>query len=286
MTFIQMSKKCYKWNAGGKEVLLGNYPKIMGILNVTPDSFSDGGLYNSDKKAVDKALQMIDEGADIIDIGGESTRPGSEKVSLNDEISRTINIIKLLRKINPEILISIDTSKSIVAKLAMEEGANIINDVSSYNNDKKMMEVVKNYNAGIILMHMQGTPKNMQKNPFYKNVVEEVLEFIDKKISLSLDYGIKNESIVIDPGIGFGKNLKQNLTLLRSLDRFIKSNPTLVGLSRKSFIGEILKEDNPKKRLAGSLGASAFAIMKGAHIVRVHDVKETSDICKILTNLF
>ena len=286
MTFTQMNKKFYKWNAGGKEVLLGNYPKIMGILNVTPDSFSDGGLYNSEKKAVDNALQMIDEGADIIDIGGESTRPGSEKVSLNDEISRTINIIKLLRKINPEILISIDTSKSIVAKLAMEEGANIINDVSSYNNDKKMMEVVKNYNAGIILMHMQGTPKNMQKNPFYENVVEEVLKFIDKKISLSLNYGIKNESIVIDPGIGFGKNLKHNLTLLRSLDRFIISYPTLVGLSRKSFIGEILKEDNPKKRLAGSLGASTFAIMKGAHIVRVHDVKETSDICKILTNLF
>ena len=280
-----MKKKYYKWNAGGKEVLLGKYPKIMGILNVTPDSFSDGGLYNSDKEAVDQALRMIDEGADIIDIGGESTRPGSEKVSLKDEISRTINVIKLLREINSDVLISIDTSKSMVAKLAMEEGANIVNDVSSYNNDKKMIDVVKKYNSGIILMHMQGTPKNMQKNPLYKDVVNEVLEFIDKKISLSLEYGIERESIAIDPGIGFGKNLKQNLTLLKSLDKFIQLHPTLVGLSRKSFIGEILKEGDPKKRLAGSLGASAFAIMKGAHIIRVHDVKETSDICKILTSL-
>lgn len=281
-----MNRKYYKWNARGKEVLLGKYPKIMGILNVTPDSFSDGGLYNSDKEAVDQALRMIDEGADIIDIGGESTRPGSEKVSLKDEISRTINVIKLLRKINSNVLISIDTSKAMVAKLAMEEGADIVNDVSSYNNDKKMIDVVKKYNSGIILMHMQGTPKNMQKNPLYKDVVSEVLEFIDKKISLSLEYGIKKESIAIDPGIGFGKNLKQNLTLLKSLDKFIQIHPTLVGLSRKSFIGEILKEGDPKKRLAGSLGASAFAVMKGAHIIRVHDVKETSDICKILTSLF
>ena len=281
-----MNRKYYKWNARGKEFLLGKYPKIMGVLNVTPDSFSDGGLYNSDKEAVDQALRMIDEGADIIDIGGESTRPGSEKVSLKDEISRTINVIKLLRKINSNVLISIDTSKAMVAKLAMEEGADIVNDVSSYNNDKKMIDVVKKYNSGIILMHMQGTPKNMQKNPLYKDVVSEVLEFIDKKISLSLEYGIKKESIAIDPGIGFGKNLKQNLTLLKSLDKFIQLHPTLVGLSRKSFIGEILKEGDPKKRLAGSLGASAFAVMKGAHIIRVHDVKETSDICKILTSLF
>ena len=281
-----MNRKYYKWNAGDKEVLLGKYPKIMGVLNVTPDSFSDGGLYNSDKEAVDQALRMIDEGADIIDIGGESTRPGSEKVSLKDEISRTINVIKLLRKINSNVLISIDTSKAMVAKLAMEEGADIVNDVSSYDNDKKMIDVVKKYNSGIILMHMQGTPKNMQKNPLYKDVVSDVLEFIDKKISLSLEYGIKKESIAIDPGIGFGKNLKQNLTLLKSLDKFIQLHPTLVGLSRKSFIGEILKEGDPKKRLAGSLGASAFAVMKGAHIIRVHDVKETSDICKILTSLF
>jgi len=202
------------------------------------------------------------------------------------ELMATINVIKLLRKINSNVLISIDTSKAMVAKLAMEEGADIVNDVSSYNNDKKMIDVVKKYNSGIILMHMQGTPKNMQKNPLYKDVVSEVLEFIDKKISLSLEYGIKKESIAIDPGIGFGKNLKQNLTLLKSLDKFIQLHPTLVGLSRKSFIGEILKEGDPKKRLAGSLGASAFDVMKGAHIIRVHDVKETSDICKILNNLF
>ena len=238
----------------------------MGILNVTPDSFSDGGLYNSDKEAVDQALRMIDEGADIIDIGGESTRPGSEKVSLKDEISRTINVIKLLREINSDVLISIDTSKAMVAKLAMEEGANIVNDVSSYNNDKKMIDVVKKYNSGIILMHMQGTPKNMQKNPLYKDVVNEVLEFIDKKISLSLEYGIKKESIAIDPGIGFGKNLKQNLTLLKSLDKFIQLHPTLVGLSRKSFIGEILKEGDPKK-----IGRESWSVSFCRHERRSHN---------------
>ena len=275
----------YKWKLRNKTISLGGSPLIMGILNATPDSFSDGGKFNTTKKATNHALKMIDDGADIIDIGGESTRPGSKQISLNEEINRTIPIIKSLRKLNDSILISIDTSKSEVARQAMEEGADIINDVTSYNNDLNMPEIVRKYEAGIILMHMQGTPENMQIDPSYDNVIGEVSEFLNKKILDSIESGILKESIIIDPGIGFGKNINQNLTLLKNLDKFTKVHPTLIGLSRKSFIGKIIGEKDPKDRLAGSLGATAFSIIQGAHILRVHDVKETRDVCEIFKHL-
>ena len=275
----------YKWKLRNKTISLGGSPLIMGILNATPDSFSDGGKFNTTKKATNHALKMIDDGADIIDIGGESTRPGSKQISLNEEINRTIPIIKSLRKLNDSILISIDTSKSEVARQAMEEGADIINDVTSYNNDLNMAEIVRKYEAGIILMHMQGTPENMQIDPSYDNVIGEVSEFLNKKILDSIESGILKESIIIDPGIGFGKNINQNLTLLKNLDKFTKVHPTLIGLSRKSFIGKIIGEKDPKGRLAGSLGATAFSIIQGAHILRVHDVKETRDVCEIFKHL-
>ena len=275
----------YKWKLRNKTISLGGSPLIMGILNATPDSFSDGGKFNTTKKATNHALKMIDDGADIIDIGGESTRPGSKQISLNEEINRTIPIIKSLRKLNDSILISIDTSKSEVARQAMEEGANIINDVTSYNNDLNMPEIVRKYEAGIILMHMQGTPENMQIDPSYDNVAWEVSEFLNKKILDSIESGILKESIIIDPGIGFGKNINQNLTLLKNLDKFTKVHPTLIGLSRKSFIGKIIGEKDPKDRLAGSLGATAFSIIQGTHILRVHDVKETRDVCEIFKHL-
>ena len=275
----------YKWKLRNKTISLGGSPLIMGILNATPDSFSDGGRFNTTKKATNHALKMIDDGADIIDIGGESTRPGSKQISLNEEINRTIPIIKSLRKLNDSILISIDTSKSEVARLAMEEGADIINDVTSYNNDLNMSEIVRKYEAGIILMHMQGTPENMQIDPSYDNVIGEVSEFLNKKILDSIKSGILKESIIVDPGIGFGKNINQNLTLLKNLDKFTNVHPTLIGLSRKSFIGKIIGEKDPKGRLAGSLGATAFSIIQGAHILRVHDVKETRDVCEIFKHL-
>ena len=275
----------YKWKLRNKTISLGGSPLIMGILNATPDSFSDGGKFNTTKKATNHALKMIDDGADIIDIGGESTRPGSKQISLNEEINRTIPIIKSLRKLNDSILISIDTSKSEVARQALEEGADIINDVTSYNNDLNMPEIVRKYEAGIILMHMQGTPENMQIDPSYDNVAWEVSEFLNKKILDSIESGILKESIIIDPGIGFGKNINQNLTLLKNLDKFTKVHPTLIGLSRKSFIGKIIGEKDPKGRLAGSLGATAFSIIQGAHILRVHDVKETRDVCEIFKHL-
>lgn len=275
----------YKWKLRNKTISLGGSPLIMGILNATPDSFSDGGRFNTTKKATHHALKMIHDGADIIDIGGESTRPGSKQISLNEEINRTIPIIKSLRKLNDSILISIDTSKSEVARQAMEEGADIINDVTSYNNDLNMPEIVRKYEAGIILMHMQGTPENMQIDPSYDNVTGEVSEFLNKKILDSIESGILKESIIIDPGIGFGKNINQNLTLLKNLDKFTKVHPTLIGLSRKSFIGKIIGEKDPKGRLAGSLGATAFSIIQGTHILRVHDVKETRDVCEIFKHL-
>ena len=275
----------YKWKLRNKTISLGGSPLIMGILNATPDSFSDGGRFNTTKKATHHALKMIHDGADIIDIGGESTRPGSKQISLNEEINRTIPIIKSLRKLNDSILISIDTSKSEVARQAMEEGADIINDVTSYNNDLNMPEIVRKYEAGIILMHMQGTPENMQIDPSYDNVIGEVSEFLNKKILDSIESGILKESIIIDPGIGFGKNINQNLTLLKNLDKFTKVHPTLIGLSRKSFIGKIIGEKDPKGRLAGSLGATAFSIIQGTHILRVHDVKETRDVCEIFKHL-
>ena len=275
----------YKWKLRNKTISLGGSPLIMGILNATPDSFSDGGKFKKTKKATNHALKMIDDGADIIDIGGESTRPGSKQISLNEELNRTIPIIKSLRQLNDSILISIDTSKSEVARQAMEEGADIINDVTSYNNDLNMPEIVRKYEAGIILMHMQGTPENMQIDPSYDNVIGEVSEFLNKKILDSIKSGILKESIIIDPGIGFGKNINQNLTLLKNLDKFTKVHPTLIGLSRKSFIGKIIGEKNPKDRLAGSLGATAFSIIQGAHILRVHDVKETRDVCEIFKHL-
>ena len=275
----------YKWKLRNKTISLGGSPLIMGILNATPDSFSDGGRFNTTKKATHHALKMIHDGADIIDIGGESTRPGSKQIFLNEEINRTIPIIKSLRKLNDSILISIDTSKSEVARQAMEEGADIINDVTSYNNDLNMPEIVRKYEAGIILMHMQGTPENMQIDPSYDNVIGEVSEFLNKKILDSIESGILKESIIIDPGIGFGKNINQNLTLLKNLDKFTKVHPTLIGLSRKSFIGKIIGEKDPKDRLAGSLGATAFSIIQGAHILRVHDVKETRDVCEIFKHL-
>ena len=275
----------YKWKLRNKTISLGGSPLIMGILNATPDSFSDGGRFNTTKKATHHALKMIHDGADIIDIGGESTRPGSKQIFLNEEINRTIPIIKSLRKLNDSILISIDTSKSEVARQAMEEGADIINDVTSYNNDLNMPEIVSKYEAGIILMHMQGTPENMQIDPSYDNVIGEVSEFLNKKILDSIESGILKESIIIDPGIGFGKNINQNLTLLKNLDKFTKVHPTLIGLSRKSFIGKIIGEKDPKDRLAGSLGATAFSIIQGAHILRVHDVKETRDVCEIFKHL-
>lgn len=243
----------------------------MGVINVTPDSFSDGGLYFEKNKAVERGLELAEEGSDIIDIGGESTRPGSELIPQEEELRRVIPVISALRK-RTNTLISIDTTKSEVALAALDAGADIINDISSFRSDPNMLPVAAQKDAPVILMHMKGTPKTMQVNPFYENVLHEVKSFLKERLNSALAYGIKKEKIIIDPGIGFGKRFKDNLTLINNL-HFLKDldRPILVGVSRKSFIGKILGL-SPQERMEGTIASAVLSIVHGAHILRVHDV--------------
>ena len=243
---------------------------VMGILNVTPDSFSDGGKFASTKSAVDRALQMIDEGADFIDVGGESTRPGSESIPLAEEIRRTIPVIEAIVRMSA-VPISIDSYKSSVARAALEAGATIVNDISGLTFDVKMADTISSHRAAAVLMHMQGRPKSMQQNPVYENVTREVKDFLTKQVAAARLAGI--EQIIIDPGIGFGKTLEHNIQLFRELRELASLRcPVLVGASRKSFIGAILNVP-VDERLEGTAAAVAVSILNGAHIIRVHDVK-------------
>ena len=243
----------------------------MGILNVTPDSFSDGGEYYNLDKAIEYSLELVNQGVDIIDVGGESTRPGADTISIDNELERVIPVIKGIRSTST-IPISIDTYKSDVAKEALDSGANIINDISGLNFDSKMIDIVKNYNVPIIIMHIKGTPKNMHLNPTYDNIVDEIITYFNTQINLCLDYGIAKSHIILDPGIGFGKQLNDNFILIRELDTFANLGyPILIGPSRKSFIGLTL--DLPvDERLEGTAAAITASIINGARIVRVHDV--------------
>ena len=252
----------------------------MGILNVTPDSFSDGGRYANIHRAVDRALEMAEQGADIIDVGGESTRPGAEKVSEADELNRVVPVIEALSE-QLAIPISVDTYKSHVAERALEAGAKIVNDISGLRFDKKMAKVVALKGAGVVLMHIKGEPRNMQQNPHYDDVMNEIVQYLDESKEIAFKEGISNRQIVIDPGIGFGKRLQDNFTIIRELDKlFVLSNPILVGPSRKSFIGNVL-ELPANERLEGTAAAVALSIQNGAQIVRVHDVKEIKRVVKI-----
>lgn len=256
----------------GNRLLLGQKTWLMGIINVTPDSFSDGGLYFNKEKAVDRGLELAEEGADIIDIGGESTRPGSDFISTEEELMRTVPVISALRK-KTDVLISVDTTKSEVAEAALDKGADIINDISSFRFDPKMLSLAAQKDIPVILMHMKGTPKNMQLNPFYEDLLAEIRGFLEERIATAQAYGIKKEKIIIDPGIGFGKSLKDNLTLIKSL-KFLEpiDRPILIGISRKSFIGKILSLP-PQERTEGTIASAVLSIINGAHILRVHDVE-------------
>ena len=254
----------------------------MGILNVTPDSFSDGGKYHSTKDAVTKGIQLVKDGADILDIGGESTRPGSDSVTITQEIERVIPVIRKLRDKKIKTLISIDTTKSDVAKLAIESGANIVNDISGLTMDKKMVNVVASKNVPVILMHMKGLPKNMQEKPLYSNLITEIFDFLKTQANFAIDNGVESKNIIIDPGIGFRKTINDNFELLANLKKFTKMNfPILIGTSRKSFIGKILKESG-NRRLEGTAASVAISVLNGAKIVRVHDVLEMKKVCKIV----
>lgn len=258
----------------GQKLSIGPEPWIAGILNVTPDSFYDGGQYFSTEQAVSRALQMAEQGARIIDIGGESTRPGSRGVPAEEELARVIPVIKNLRP-RTSSLLSIDTRKSQVARAALEEGVDLVNDISSLRHDPEMAGVVARAGVPIILMHMLGTPETMQLNPMYDDVLKEIKDFLREKIKIALEAGIAANRIIIDPGIGFGKNLQHNLTLLNRLDYFLDlGKPLMIGPSRKSFLGLIL-EAPVDQRLEGTLAAAIISWLRGAAIIRVHDVLET-----------
>jgi dihydropteroate synthase len=264
----------------GDKLLIGKETLIMGILNITPDSFSDGGKYFEKEKAIERGIEMEEEGAHIIDVGGESSRPGAESISEEEERRRVIPVIKELRK-RVKCLISIDTYKSKIADEAIENGADILNDISGLRFDPMMVEVIKKRGVPVIIMHMKGTPKTMQINPFYKNVIQEIKDFFKER----LDYIVKNdidpEKVILDPGIGFGKRQEDNEKIIANLDKFQELNrPILLGISRKSFIGNILNLP-PEERLEGSISSGIIGIFKGAHALRVHDVKEFSRAVKV-----
>jgi len=251
----------------------------MGIVNVTPDSFSDGGMYLSTQKAIAHARNLIEEGADILDIGGESTRPGSQAVSINEEIDRVIPVLEAL--VNTGTPISIDTSKPQVMKYAIEAGAFMINDVNALRSPGALETVAENNHVRICLMHMQGTPRNMQENPQYKEIISEVKEFLQQRIDAAKAMGISQDRLIIDPGFGFGKTLRNNFELLNHLDTFTSLEvPVLAGISWKSMLGAITG-NNVNYRIHESVAAALLAATKGAKIIRVHDVKASKDTLAI-----
>lgn len=270
----------YIWHCRDRRIECGARTLIMGIINVTPDSFSDGGRFFETEAAVRHALELAAAGADLIDIGGESTRPGAARVSPEEEQRRVVPIIRRLRELCA-IPISIDTYKAAVAHEALHAGADIINDISGLTFDADMAGLAAHSGAGLVLMHIQGTPADMQHNPHYQNVMAEILAFLQQQIRFAVESGVKPEQIVVDPGIGFGKRLQDNLTILGQLQMLQACGaPILIGPSRKSFIGQIL-EAPTNDRLEGTSAAVTAAILNGASIVRVHDVKEMKRVARI-----
>ncbi len=264
-----------------KTLDLSHRTHIMGILNVTPDSFSDGGKYLELEQAIERGIQMAEDGADMIDIGAESTRPGAEPVSVEQELRRIIPVMEGLLK-QVDVPISVDSYKSSVAETALKAGAHLINDISGLRFDPKMSEVVARYQVPVVIMHIKGQPKNMQQNPYYDDLMGEIYGYLATGIQLAEAAGIKRQNIIIDPGIGFGKRLMDNYEILRRLNELKGlACPILIGPSRKSFIGRVL--DLPlDQRLEGTIAAVAIGIQNGAHIVRVHDVKQIAKACRII----
>jgi len=261
-----------RFQVRGKTFDLGRRTWLMGVVNVTPDSFFDGGLYFEPARAIERALKLAAEGADIVDIGGESSRPGSHPITAREEKKRVLPVIEVLRE-KKDVLISVDTTKASVAEAALDAGADIINDISAGRFDPEIIRLAAERGAGLVLMHMKGTPRTMQNAPSYEDVVAEVRDFLAERIEAAEAGGVRRDSLIIDPGIGFGKNLEHNLALLRSLDEFAAlGRPILVGISRKSFIGKILNLD-PQDRLEGTIAAAIISRLNGASILRVHDLQ-------------
>ncbi len=271
-------KKTFR--AGTRVFQRNGRPFIMGILNVTPDSFSDGGKFLNPDAAVEHALRMAADGADFIDIGGESSRPGSDPVPLEEELRRVLPVLKALRSVC-DVPISIDTTKAGVAAAALEAGAVLLNDISALRFDPEMLNVLRASEAAVVLMHMQGEPKTMQDHPHYDNLIAEIRSFLEERIAFLLDAGIDRDRILVDPGIGFGKRLEDNFELLARLSEFSDLGPLLVGPSRKAFLGKLLNRP-PQERLFGTAAAAAVATMNGADILRVHDVGPIREVVEVV----
>ncbi|MEH1765460.1 dihydropteroate synthase [Nostoc sp.] len=269
--------RCFKW---------GQRTYLMGILNVTPDSFSDGGEFNTTSAALVQAQALVAAGADIIDVGGQSTRPGAKQITLAEELDRVLSVLEVLR---PEISIpiSVDTTRAAVARASVEAGADMINDISGGTFDSEMLPTVAELNVPMILMHIRGTPQTMQQQTDYQDLLTEIYSFLAGQIEVATTVGIDLDKIIIDPGIGFAKNFEQNLEIFRGLRSLAALNcPILVGASRKSFIGRILNQPDPKARVWGTAAACSAAIFNGADILRVHDVQEMRDVSLVADAIF
>jgi dihydropteroate synthase len=273
------------WRLRGRDLPLGSRCLVMGIVNVTPDSFSDGGRFLQADAAIAHGLELVRQGADLLDIGGESTRPGSQPIPLDEELRRVLPVVTALAE-QTSVPISIDTSKAEVASACLQAGAHLVNDVTGLTGDPRMAEVVRDFGAGVIVMHMQGNPLSMQVAPHYDDVVADLIRYFTERIQTLTTFGIPLEAIALDPGIGFGKTREHNITLLARLAKFRDlGRPVCLGVSRKGFLGKLL--DRPlEERLAGSLAAAAYALAQDAvQILRVHDVAETADLVRVWETL-
>ncbi|MBD2772220.1 dihydropteroate synthase [Iningainema tapete] len=269
--------RCFEW---------GQRTYIMGVLNVTPDSFSDGGEFNTVSAALAQARSLVANGADIIDIGGQSTRPGAKQITLAEELDRVLPVLQEARK-EITVPISVDTTRALVAKASVEIGADMVNDISGGTFDPEMLPTVASLDVPIVLMHLRGNPQTMQQMTNYENLIDEIYNFLAQQITVATTVGIDREKIIIDPGIGFAKNYEQNLEIFRRLPELRKLNsPILVGPSRKSFIGRILNQPDPTSRVWGTAAACCAAIFKGADILRVHDVREMREVCLVADALY
>ena len=266
-----------------KNLRFGSTPKVMGILNVTPDSFSDGGKYNRISSAKKHLDYLFKSGANVVDIGGESTRPGSQPISSNVEWKRLKNILK---RLNKKKIISLDTRKSEIMEKGIKLGVNLINDVSGLNYDNNSVNILKKYKVPFVLQHSQGNPDTMQKNPKYQNVLLDIYDFFEEKIKFLRKIGIKHNNIILDPGIGFGKNLKHNMTIIKNISIYHSLGlPILLGISKKRYIKELSGENDSMSRVGGTVSASIFVMMQGVQMIRVHDVNEINQSIKVFKEL-
>ena len=272
-----------KKNKNFSNLKLDKLPNIMGVLNLTPDSFSDGGIFNKKDKGSKHAINLFEFGANIVDVGGESTRPGSKNISIKKEWER---IEKVIKKISKKIPLSLDTRKSEIMNKGIRAGVKIINDVSGLSHDHKTIEILKKYKIPFVIHHSQGTPENMQRNPRYKNELLDIYDFFEKKIKFLRSNGINHNNIIIDPGIGFGKNLKHNMNLIKKVSIFHALGfPILLGLSRKKFIKDLSGKNDTKERVGGTVAACLYSMMQGVQILRVHDVNELIQSIKVFKQL-